>query len=254
MGRNRLSESGGSLVGIFSARLVSPHDSCYPPALKASLLKDSPPTIQTLGFLELLTRPTLGLLCSNRCPGPVVLETYDLMRKLPQTGPVVIGGFHSPMERQCLELLIARRVPAVLCLARPLTSLRMRTEWRAPVARGELLLLTTILRGSRRVTRESAFQRNQLVASLADSVLVPYVRPGGSLERLLDELRLREKDLLEPGDPMMRALLGPNRAEQETSGDLFSGGGCSVGASEAGGCDGLEQRGVPTSVSGPRAQ
>jgi hypothetical protein len=231
--RDRLSGSADLLVGMFTASLVSPDDSRYPPALKTSLLKDSPPTIQALGSLELLARPTLGLLCSNRCPGSVVLDTYDFMRKFPQVGRVVIGGFHSPMELQCLELLIVRKVPAVLCLARPLTSLRMRAEWREPVAGGKLLLLTSILRGSRRVTRESAFQRNRLVASLADSVLVPYVRPGGSLERLLEELRLQETDLLQPGDPMMRTLLGPISVDQETPGDLFSGGRCRVGASGA---------------------
>ncbi|HQX52209.1 MAG TPA: hypothetical protein PLR25_19980 [Planctomycetaceae bacterium] len=33
------------------------------------------------------------------------MKTFDAIRELRDTGVVVAGGFHSPMERECLDFL-----------------------------------------------------------------------------------------------------------------------------------------------------
>jgi hypothetical protein len=50
----------------------------------------------TIGDVKILNTPLLGLLCLIRCPGRVIMQTYDLARALRDAGVAVIGGFHSP--------------------------------------------------------------------------------------------------------------------------------------------------------------
>ena len=64
-----------------------------------------------IGNPDILKRPLVGLFCSIRCPGSVILRTYDLARALRDAGVPVIGGFHSPMEKECLDLLLRGRQP-----------------------------------------------------------------------------------------------------------------------------------------------
>src|SRR5690348_12573481 len=105
----------------------------------------APQAITARGDLAILQRPALALFCSIACPGDVILQTYDLARDLRDAGVTVAGGFHAPMERECLHLLLRGTQPIVVCPAR---------EWRAPLAEGRLLLLSPFGEGSRRATAE----------------------------------------------------------------------------------------------------
>jgi hypothetical protein len=90
----------------------------YPPALKTHLGADAPARIAALGNLDILQRRTLALFSSIRCPGNLILQTYDLAQNLRQQGITVIGGFHSPMERETLTILLRGAQGVVLCHAR----------------------------------------------------------------------------------------------------------------------------------------
>lgn len=82
-----------------------PSASIDPPAgVRTYLGPSAPRAIAALGNLDILHRPKLALFCSIKCPGRLILRTYDLAQALRDAGEVVIGGFHSPMERECLAL------------------------------------------------------------------------------------------------------------------------------------------------------
>ena len=72
----------------------------YPVALKSILGKDAPPSVAFSGNLDILLGKKLALFCSARCPGKLILETYDLAQNLKDAGITIIGGFHSPIERE----------------------------------------------------------------------------------------------------------------------------------------------------------
>ena len=57
------------------------------------------------------------IICSVSCPGGVVIKTYDAVRELRDAGVFVAGGFHSPVERGCLDFLLRGAQPVVLCPA-----------------------------------------------------------------------------------------------------------------------------------------
>lgn len=61
----------------------------------------------------------LALFCSNKCPGEIIIKTYDFMRTLMDVNDIaVISGFHSPMEQECLNILLNGDVPVIICPAR----------------------------------------------------------------------------------------------------------------------------------------
>ena len=64
------------------------------------------PGLQAIGDSEILNLEYTALFCSVRCPGDLILKTYDLARAMREAGTPVIGGFQTPMEKECLRLLL----------------------------------------------------------------------------------------------------------------------------------------------------
>ena len=145
----------------------------------------SGPALASIGHLGLLSRPSIGLLCSVRCPGALILTTYEFAKHAPESGAVIVGGFHSPMERTCLATLLARHVPVVYCPARRLNERGVPRAWDGAFAEQRLLVLSPFVESQRRVTRALARQRNFLVAALADMLFVPYAMRGGTTEAVV---------------------------------------------------------------------
>lgn len=66
--------------------------------------------------------------------------------------------------------------------------MRIPAECRPAFDAGRILFLSPFTEKPRRVDRESARYRNEMVAALADAVYLAHVRPGGDTERLLSLL------------------------------------------------------------------
>ncbi len=159
---------------------------CYPTMLHAFLAPDAPATITALGDPALLDRRPLALFCSARCPGSLIVQASDLAHALAGRGAAVIGGFHTPVERACLEILLGGAGPLIVCPARGMVK-TIPAELRRPLADGRLLLLSPFDETERRVTAELAAARNRFVATLAERVLFIHAAPGGRTEALARE-------------------------------------------------------------------
>lgn len=145
------------------------------------------PRLWTLGNRSILGRPLLGFFCSRQCPGDIILRTYDLARALRDAGVPVIGGFHSPMEEECLDLLLRGNQPIVVCPARSLERMRVPAAWKKPVDQGRLLGLSPFAPQQGRPTIALAEQRNRLVAEIAHPVFVAHAAPQEQDGRFLPE-------------------------------------------------------------------
>jgi predicted Rossmann fold nucleotide-binding protein DprA/Smf involved in DNA uptake len=121
----------------------------------------------------------IWLVCSIRCPGSIVIKTLDAIRALRDARVVVIGGFHSPMEKECLDILLRGKQPVILCAAKGLVGLRIGQTPRQAVKDGRLLIVSRFAANVRRTTAVRAMQRNDLVVALADALWVPHAVPGG---------------------------------------------------------------------------
>ncbi|MEW6359298.1 MAG: DNA-processing protein DprA [Planctomycetota bacterium] len=160
----------------------------YPASLCDHLRDDAPDGIATIGDLGIAHNHPMALFCSVKCPGSVILQTYDMARALRDAGRVVIGGFQSPMERECLDLLLRGKQPVILCPARSIETMRVRSEWKAALDEGRLLIVSPFIKKPRRPTVETATFRNRFVAALADRILFAYAEPNGKTEQLCREV------------------------------------------------------------------
>lgn len=186
---------------------IAPSDGRYPGSAGPAFVDGGTPSLSAIGDAELLRTDTLGLLCSIRCTGDLILKTYDIARLLGPAGPTIVSGFHSPMERQCLDLFLARHTPVIMCPARSIDRMRIPSAWRIPIAEGRMLILTPFNGSFRRPSAHSAEVRNRFVVALADRVLIPHATAGGKTARLATLVREQGKVLLTFHDEENRDLL-----------------------------------------------
>ena len=153
------------------------------------------------GNLQLLEEPLTALFCSAQCPGDLILKTYDLARFMRDAGVPVIGGFQTPMEKECLRLLLRGTQPVVICPARSIEDMRIPRDWQPGLEEGRLLILSRFPRHRRRPTADTAGQRNELVASLAARVFIAHAAPGSRTEAFAQKLAAAGKPLLTLDSP-----------------------------------------------------
>ena len=158
-------------------------DARYPARLIERLGEAAPPQLAAIGNLDLLSLPKTALFSSGRCPGHVILKTYDQAAKWRDAGRCIISGFHSPIENECLRILLRGAQPIIICPARSLP-LRIPPQLQQPLAAGRLLILSGFSDAEKRITRDLAMRRNELVAALADDNWFAHIAPGGQMEDL----------------------------------------------------------------------
>jgi len=179
----------------------------YPKALKRHLPALAPAEIIVWGNLDILHHPSLAFFCSVKCPGSLILQTYDLARALRDAHIGVIGGFHSPMEKECLALLLRGKQPVIICPARALQGMRLPKEWKSPLDQGRLLLLSPFEDKLRRTTADLAQIRNKFVAAIAAAIFIAYASEGGKSEHLSREVLSWGKPLLTLPSPENARLI-----------------------------------------------
>jgi predicted Rossmann fold nucleotide-binding protein DprA/Smf involved in DNA uptake len=167
----------------------------YPDRLTAFLADRAPSAVTARGNLEILwdmgrakTVSTLALLCSVKCPGGLLPQAYDLVCALRDSGVTVISGFHSPLEKECLSLLLRGTQPVIICPARSLEKMRIPAECQKALDTGRVLLLSAFEEKQRRATAEMAYMRNQFVAAIADEVFIVHAAFGSKTEQFCRDL------------------------------------------------------------------
>ena len=165
------------------------------------------PKVKSKGNLSMLDEPLTALFCSNRCPGDLILKTYDLARAMRDAGVPVIGGFQTPMEKECLRLLLRGTQPVVVCPARGIEKMRIPRDWHPALDGGRLLVISPFPPTRRRPTVELSAQRNDLVADLAHRVFIAHAAPGGKTEAFAKKLAASGKPLLTLDSPANANLL-----------------------------------------------
>lgn len=148
-----------------------------------------------VGDSELLTRPFVAFVCSVHCPADVILRTYDFARSIRDYRIPVIGGFHSPMEREFLSVLLRGSQPIIVCLARGPERFRLPREWQTAVEGRRLLVTSFAPVTAKRQNSRLAKRRNEQLSLLARATLVAHAAPGGMVEELCAKMLALEKSV-----------------------------------------------------------
>jgi len=183
------------MVTRIEMQQINRDDACYPPMLTDRMGAQTPMPLTAIGSPEILRHRRLGLICSVRCPGSIVIKTFDAIRELRDAGIVVAGGFHSPMERECLDFLLRGEQPVIVCPAKGLACPRVPRVWRAAIDAGRLLVLSPFDPAVTRTTGAQAQARNEFIAGLSYAVLIPHASPGGKAEAIAQHILVQSQPL-----------------------------------------------------------
>ncbi len=177
--------------------VVQNESSAYPPSLTRMKDCDANGNVWAAGPIDVLNRSKIGFFCSSQCPGSIVLKTFDVITKMRDEGQVLIGGFHSVMEWECLGILLRGRQPIIWVPARSIVGMRLKSELQPAFRAGRLLILSPFapIPVHSRATTALAEQRNRFVASLSDRIFVPHAAPGSRTAALTEELRSSGKQI-----------------------------------------------------------
>ena len=159
---------------------ITQTDPNYPERIKHYLKTETPEIIWARGNINLLPGPNTrlngelwALFCSSKCPGEIILKAHDLAQKFKETGIPTIGGYHSPVERECLRVLLRGAQPILMCPARSIEKMRLQPAWKDALTEERLLILS-IFTNQQRSSTVLANQRNDFVAALADKICIAH--------------------------------------------------------------------------------
>lgn len=165
--------------------------------------------LATLGDAAILKRTKIALFCSAKCPGKLILDTYDLAKTFREQGVTVISGFHSPMEEECFRILLRSPHPVIWCLARGMLRRvpAKPVDCRTAVTEGRLLIVSPFPVTVRHVKAKTAIARNRVVADMAAAVVIAHAAPGSKIEALSRELLAAGKPLYTFDHPANATLI-----------------------------------------------
>ena len=169
-------------------QVIGQNNPSYPYLLYKRLGKNVPTHLWAIGCLDLISTPKTALFCSKRCPGNTVIATMDQARKWRDQGRCIISGFHSPLERECLRILLRGIQPIIICPARSLEKMKIPMEWHEGIVASRILLLSPFESSQLRITDVLSNQRNKMVAAMADELYFAHITPNGKTERLAKEI------------------------------------------------------------------
>lgn len=143
--------------------------------------------IHRAGNEELLALHKVAFLCSRNCPAELLRKSRQWAAAQRDNGTCVISGFHSRIEKDVLQVLLAGTQPIIVALARGLMK-RPDPALERALDSGRMLLVTRYAESVTHACEESCYHRNRLMIELADRTVIGYASPGGNLERLCREM------------------------------------------------------------------
>ncbi len=143
-----------------------------------------------LGEKTLLDRPLVGFLASRSVSAATIAHCRAWAESVCGTDSVIISGFHSPLERDLLQIFLAHRQPVVWALGRSIYR-RVEPEVGEAIDEGRFLMLS-VCPGAQH-SLYSARLRNRFVVERAREVVFAAFDRSSSLAPLHALLETMEK-------------------------------------------------------------
>ncbi|WP_460676631.1 hypothetical protein [Hymenobacter coalescens] len=172
-------------------------------------MRINPEELYTLGNKAIFRLPKTAFFCSRDYPAAIERQTFLWAMEQRYRGHCILSGFHSRLEQALLRYFLQGEYqPVIYALGRGIQP-STRFEYETPVAAGRLLFVTPFEPDVHVVSQDTADIRNLLITDLADRFFIPYLQPGGNLDRLLRSEALDNKPILTldlPENSPLRAL------------------------------------------------
>ena len=145
------------------------------------------------GNRGLLDRPLVAFFASRTAPAEVLVLAERWAYKIAQTDMVVISGFHSPVERAVLDILLANNSSVVVALPRSLYR-KIPQHLLSAYSEGRVLFIS--FRHYSRPSLHSSQLRNWATAELATEVVFAPFDRTSQLSALHFSLTITQKTVV----------------------------------------------------------
>ncbi len=125
--------------------------------------------MDSLGNTDLWERHLVAFFASRSVTPEAENRCIAWAESICKTDSVVISGFHSPLEKRVLHLLLEQKHPVILFLGRAMYK-RVPTEYQEAIDEGRMLVVS--VRNNCRHSNDSAETRNWNVARFADEIFM----------------------------------------------------------------------------------
>lgn len=140
------------------------------------------PQLYQSGNSALMSKKKIAFLCSRQVPENKTASIYRWANQLLPERDCILCGNHSKMEQEVFNILLEKKIPVILVLAES-----MKEEWsnhiKLALKEKRLLIVTACNSQVHRINHQSAYDRNEIVLSFADHVIIGYCKPGGNIDR-----------------------------------------------------------------------
>lgn len=139
-----------------------------------------------LGNRELLRKHKSAFFASRGMPEnnwSAIKQWADTLS--PETDCIICGA-HSPVEKQLVGYILAKRIPFIWMTAEYMPD-GWPDEWLVAARQQRFLAVSYCDESVHYVSAASAYARNGWIATMADQIVVGYCRTGGNISRLLTD-------------------------------------------------------------------
>lgn len=150
--------------------------------------------LQYLGNTDLLQLPKTAFLCSRHISASAVLKCYDWATEQRRQGVCVIGGFHSPLEKDVFQILIKGSQPLVMVLGRAMYK-NLPEIYQTALLQNRLLIVS-VSPSTPRHSTQSALKRNKYIIENAQKVVFGWLDPLGELIKLYENYKSSDKQII----------------------------------------------------------
>ncbi|MBZ0199058.1 MAG: DNA-binding protein [Ignavibacteriaceae bacterium] len=141
-----------------------------------------------LGSKEILKEYKIGFLCSRKVPAEIILKTYAWAIEQRDKRVCVVSGFHSKIEKDVFHYLLKGTQSIIIVLARGMMN-KLPVGIRRALENERLLIISQCNDTVKRITRETTYIRNKYIIENSDETYMPYISPGGQLEKILNNIK-----------------------------------------------------------------
>jgi len=138
--------------------------------------------IDYVGNIELINRPLLAIFSSAKCPASSILKAHDYAKEIRNGEIGIISGFHAPVEKEVLEVLLKGTCPIIMMVGRRLENARIPKIWQSEIEKNRMLIVSPFKAYQKFVTKEISLKRNDFAAKIAKYVMIIHASAGGSLQ------------------------------------------------------------------------
>jgi hypothetical protein len=139
-----------------------------------------PAKLHATGNLALMNAAATAFLCPTPCPENKIREACDWARRQYDEGGTVISGFHTPVEKDVLEILANRGANIIWVPARDLPK-TLDSVFKIPMDENRHLIVSPFPYGKpSRATKETCLLRDRFVLGWTPRRFIPHITPGST--------------------------------------------------------------------------